>query len=475
MRTLARFDGQPAVVLMVQRQSGVNTVQVIDAVKERLGRARELLPADVQVELLQDQSRYIRAALHEIQNHLISGSLMASIIVLLFMRSWRSTVIAAIAIPTSIVGAFAVMKALDFTMNNVTMLALVLMVGVVIDDAIIVLENVFRVIEEKGLSPRRAAIVGTSEIGLAVLATTLSLVIVFLPVSFLGSVTGRLLFEFGITASVAVLISMLVSFSLTPMMCSRMPRSSDIPANPADGPASRRGFYRWIEHGYMACLRWSMAHRWAVLLVAGAVVWSNVPLYRLVPQGYIPTDVDEGEFEARVSAPEGVSIAAMEEMIADVDARVRQIPGVVHVLASVSGSARGSSAAAFYVRLEDLEQRAFSWRRLWQGLLAADPASAFRGNYSQRDKMRQVRQEIAKCPELRASVRNLTSFRQGAPVDVDFAVTGPRLDVLAEYSRKLSERVAELPGMVDVDYTLRMDKPNLLAHIVRERAAALGV
>ena len=207
---------------MVQRQSGMNTVEVIDAVKERLDAARELLPPDVTVEVLQDQSRYIRAALHEIQNHLVSGSIMASVIVLLFMRSWRSTLIAAVAIPTSIIGAFAVMKAMDFTLNNVTMLALVLMVGVVIDDAIIVLENVFRVIEEKGLPPKEAAIEGTREIGLAVLATTLSLVIVFLPVSFLSSVTGRLLFEFGITASVAVMISMLVSFSLTPMMCSRM-------------------------------------------------------------------------------------------------------------------------------------------------------------------------------------------------------------------------------------------------------------
>ena len=154
-RTLARFDGQPAVVLQVQRQSGMNTVEVIDAVKERLDRPASLLPPDVKVEVLQDQSRYIRAALHEIQNHLVSGSIMASLIVLVFMRSWRSTIIAAIAIPTSIIGAFAVMKAMDFTLNNVTMLALVLMVGVVIDDAIIVLENVFRVIEEKGLAAQR--------------------------------------------------------------------------------------------------------------------------------------------------------------------------------------------------------------------------------------------------------------------------------------------------------------------------------
>jgi HAE1 family hydrophobic/amphiphilic exporter-1 len=486
-RTLAKFDGQEAVILMVQRQSGLNTVEVIDAVKERLDRAHALLPSDVSVEILQDQSRYIRAALHEIQNHLVIGSFMASIIVLVFMRSWRSTLIAAIAIPTSIIGAFAVMKAMDFTLNNVTMLALVLMVGVVIDDAIIVLENVFRVIEEKGVSPMEAAIEGTREIGLAVLSTTLSLVIVFLPVSFLSSVTGRLLFEFGITASVAVMISMLVSFSLTPMMCSRMLKGVAEGHAPSIGgesssatasqhtAASRRGFYSLIERFYMGCLRWSMSHRWAVALLSAVVIASNVPLYSIVNRDYIPTDVDESEFEARISAPEGVTIASMEEMIDAVEPMVRAVPGVVHVLANVSGSARGTSAASMYVRLEDIESRTFSWKRLWHATLAGDPMAAFQGNFNQRDKMREVRNIIAQFPELRASVRNLTSFRQGAPVDVDFAITGPRLDVLAEYTQKLSAEVANLPGLVDVDYTLRMDKPNLLAHVDRERAAALGV
>ncbi len=482
-RTLARFNGTPAVVLQVQRQSAMNTVDVIDAVKERLETARGLLPPDVTVEVLQDQSRYIRAALDEIQHHLVAGSIMASLIVLLFMRSWRSTIIAAIAIPTSIIGAFAVMKAMDFTMNNVTMLALVLMVGVVIDDAIIVLENVFRVIEEKGLPPKQAAIQGTREIGLAVLATTISLVIVFLPVSFLSSVTGRLLFEFGITASVAVMISMLVSFSLTPMMCSRMLGGNPHPNPLPEGeekrarPASRRGFYRWIDGSYMFFLRQSMRFRWAVLILVIAVIATNVPLYHLVKQDYIPTDVDESEFEARISAPEGVSIAAMEEMINTVEPQVRAIPGVTAVLTTVGGGGgmRGPSNASMYIRLDDIGSRTFSWHRLWHETLAGDPWHSLVGNYSQRDKMREVREIVAQYPDLRVSVRNLTSFRQGAPVDIDFVVTGPDLETLAEFSARLRTKVAELPGLVDVDNTLRMDKPNLLAHINRERAAALGV
>src|SRR5690606_5636487 len=251
IRSLAWLNGEPAVVITVQRQSGTNTVAVIDAVKERLERSRELLPADVKLQVMQDQSRYIHAAMHEIQNHLISGSILASIVVLLFMRSWRSTIIAAVAIPTSIVATFTMMHALDFTLNNVTMLALVLMVGVVIDDAIVVLENVFHHIEEKRKTPFMAAIEGTKEIGLAVLATTLSLVVVVLPVSFLSGVTGRMLFQFGLTATVAVLVSMLVSFSLTPMMCSRLlkaPASGESSGGnkAAETAASRGGFYRWI-------------------------------------------------------------------------------------------------------------------------------------------------------------------------------------------------------------------------------------
>ncbi len=311
VRTLARLDGEPAVVCYIQRQSGTNTVEVIQAVKDRLDRCRALLPPDVQLQVIQDQSRYINAAMHEIQGHLISGSILASIVVLLFMRSWRSTLIAAVAIPGSIVATFAVMRWMNFTLNNVTMLALVLMVGVVIDDAIVVLENVYRFIEEKGMSPFQAAIEGTREIGLAVLATTLSLVIVFLPVSFLSSVTGRMLYQFGMTAVVAIMISMLISFSLTPMMCSRLLRPNTRSGDSA--PRSRRGPYHWLEVAYVGTLRFAMRFRWLVLAVVVLVIASNYPLYKMVHQDYLPTNVDESEFEIRVTAQEGASLVAMDE------------------------------------------------------------------------------------------------------------------------------------------------------------------
>src|SRR5690606_34230827 len=224
VRKEARFDGKPTVILQVRRQSNANTVAVIDACKANLERAQALLPPDVGINVIVDQSRYIRAALHEINVHLIAGSIMATLVVLLFMRNLRATIIAAVAIPTSVVTTFALMWALDFTLNGVTMLALVLMVGVVIDDAIVVLENIFRFVEEKKMPPMQAAKEATAEIALAVLATTLSLVVIFVPVSFMSSISGRFLFQFGITAASAILVSLLVSFSLTPMMSARLVR-----------------------------------------------------------------------------------------------------------------------------------------------------------------------------------------------------------------------------------------------------------
>ena len=474
IRTVARFDGQQAVVLTVQRQSGTNTVEVIDGVKAKLAQAEALLPPDVKLNLLQDQSRYIRAAMHEVQNHLISGSIMASLIVLLFMRSWRSTIIAAVAIPTSIIGAFAVMNAMHFSLNNVTMLALVLMVGVVIDDAIVVLENVFRFIEEEQLSPREATIHGTREIGLAVLATTVSLVIVFLPVSFLSSITGRLLFQFGITATAAILISMLVSFSLTPMMCSRMLKRTGDAGQPQ--AASRGGFYRWIEAGYMLSLRAAMRQRWLVMAMCVVVIAANIPLFSLVQRDYIPTNVDESEFEIRLTAPEGTSIASMASALKVIEADMLTIPGVEHVLATAGSSGlRGANSAQLYVRLQDSSERTFSFAKLWRATLAGHPLAAWENNFTQREKMQEIREAIKRYPNVRASVRNISSFRQGAPVDLDYTISGPSLDALGEFSEKLRERVRQIPGIVDVDSTLRFDKPDLVATIDRQRAADLGV
>ncbi len=472
VRTLARLNGVPAVVLQVQRQSGKNTVGVIDAVKERIPRCIKLLPEDVTVTVISDQSRYIKAALHEIEGHLVSGSILACLTVLIFMRSWRSTIIASVAIPTSIIATFAFMKAFGFTLNNVTMLALVLMVGVVIDDAIVVLENIFHNIEEKGMDAFQASIKGTREIGLAVLATTMSLVIVFLPVSFLSSVTGRMLFEFGVTATVAILISMLVSFTLTPMMCSKLLKNT----NKGGEAVSRRGFYHWVELGYMTCLRFSMRFRFLILLICIGTAASNYWLYFIVKQDYIPTNVDESEFEVSVNVAEGASLTSMNEAMELVESKVQKLSGIEFLLTTVGTRGFGGvNRGEIYVRLADIKERAFSFERAFAGLLKGNLNAAWEGNFSQQEKMIEIRKLLTGLPGVRASVRNLSSFRQGANVDIDYSITGPDVSRLAEFAEELRKKEITLPGIVDVDTTLRVDKPELLVSIDRERAAALGV
>ena len=473
VRTLARLNGKPAVILEVQRQSGTNTVAVVEGVKSLLERSRELLPDDVEVNIIQDQSRYIGAALHEIESHLISGSILACLTVLLFMKSWRSTVIASVAIPASIIATFGFMKWFGFTLNNVTMLALVLMVGVVIDDAIVVLENIFHNIEEKGMNPREASIKGTKEIGLAVFATTLSLVIVFLPVSFLSSVTGRMLFQFGVTATVAILVSMLVSFSLTPMMCSRLlkPGKKD-----AQGPASRRGIYHRVEVAYMWMLGGAMRMRWLVLLISIGVMASNYWLYNSVKKDYIPLNVDESEFEVRAESRQGTSLAAMRETIDRIEAQIGEIDGIETVMTSLGTGGFGDvNQANFFIRLQDSSERTFSIGRWFRGAIRGDFDAAFEGNFTQREKMTEVRKRLGDIPGLQVSVRNLTSLRQGAPVDIDFAITGPDMEGLLDFSSKLLAKMKQTPGIVDAYSTLKIDNPELLVLIDRERAAALGV
>src|SRR5688500_308932 len=295
-RSLARLNGVPTVTLEVRRQSGANTVAVIDAVKANLARVATQIPPEVKAEVIRDESRSIHAALHEIHLHLVLGSVLACLVVFAFMRSWRSTIIAGVAIPVSVISAFGMMRLLDFTLNSVTMLALVLMVGIVIDDAIVVLENIFRFVEEKKIGPFEAARLATADIGLAVLATTFSLVVIFVPVSFMSSVSGRFLYQFGLTAAVSVLVSLLVSFTLTPMTSARLLRAEDAHGD-GTGAKSRQGVYGLIARSYMWMLALSMRHRWVVVLVAVVVVASTVPFYRMVKQEYIPTDVDEAEFD----------------------------------------------------------------------------------------------------------------------------------------------------------------------------------
>ena len=220
-QTVASVNGDPTVLLQIRKQSGTNTVEIVNAVKARLTQLEDTLPSGYRLRIVRDQAEFIEASITSVEEHLVVGSLLAALVVLLFLGNLRSTFIAAISIPTSIVATFGLIWYMGFTLNMLTMLALTLSVGIVIDDAIVVLENIYRFIEEKGMPPMKAAVEATKEIGLAVLATTLSLVAIFVPVGFMSGMVGRFMQSFGLTMAFAILVSLLVSFTLTPMMSSR--------------------------------------------------------------------------------------------------------------------------------------------------------------------------------------------------------------------------------------------------------------
>ena len=472
-RSLARLDGEPTVTLSIRRQSGANTVAVIEAVTAKLKLIQEQLPADVKLVVLGDQSRYIYEALHEINTHLILGSLLACLVVLAFMRNWRATIIAGIAIPTSVIATFGMMWALHFTLNSVTMLALVLMVGIVIDDAIVVLENIFRFVEEKKMHPFEAARAATAEIGLAVMATTFSLVIIFVPVSFMSSISGRFLFQFGITAAVAVLVSLLVSFTLTPMMSARLLRPDDTFTGDHDDPRSRRGFYGWLDRIYTALLAFSMRHRLAVGVLALAVIASSYPLYKSIRQEYLPGNADEGEFTVGLTAIEGAGLGAMDEATRLVEAELKQIPAIRLMLTTVGGRGLLSTPniAGIYVQLAPHAERTFTWKRF----LTLRPWDAFKNNYTQNDIASLIRKRLKKFRDVRVGIRPISSFNTGsASVELDFSILGPDLVTLNLLAEKLRAMAPDL-GILDADTTLRLNMPELRVEIDRARAAKLRV
>ncbi len=456
-RGAIRLDGRPAISLMIRKQSGTNTVEVVDGVLARLQRIAPTLPGDFRVEPIRDQSRFIRRSFQDIQHHLMLGGLFASLVVFFFIRNRRLTVIAALAIPTSIIGTFTVMKAFGFTLNNMTMLALSLATGIVIDDAIVVLENIFRYIEEKKVPPREAAKAATKEIGLAVMATTLSLVVIFLPVAFMTGQVGRYFFSFGITSASAILISMFVAFTLTPALCGWWLRPADTAAaGGAPRETKQRGFYAWLDRQYGRMLVWALQHRRTMLGIAGAVVLSAVALFPFVGKELVPDD-DQSEFSVNVRLPKGTSYTRTDEYIRPIEADLRQMRDVVSVLTSV-----GSNNANFYVRLTDLNER----------------------DVTQQDLMRRARALLRRYPGARISVSGGTDIsgassagaRGGGGANRLFMIVqGPDIAQLVEYSSRLMDKIRTIPGVVDVDRSYEPTQPELKIVVDRARAADLGV
>jgi HAE1 family hydrophobic/amphiphilic exporter-1 len=530
LRTEARLNGQPAVTLVISKQSGQNTVAVAHELKARLEEIqptvetetkKSTLPPGYRMQIIGDNSVFIENSLHAIEEHLIVGGILAAVVVFLFLWNIRTTFIAALAIPTSIVSTFALMYAMGYTLNSITMLSLTLMVGIVIDDAIVVLENIYRFIEEKGMSPYEAAIEGTREIGLAVLATTLSLMAVFVPIGFMQGIVGRFMSSFGLTAAFAVGVSLIVSFTLTPMLAARLIKPRDVKDDPtneyadiaedkneayaesnraeniamqeikgdglndgtlkdkpivADNPldvsddgtienqkpktkgqsSKERGFYKYIDRTYTWLLRFSMAHRWLIVLLCVLVFVSIYPLFKYVGKNFLPVD-DQSQFEISVRAPEGGSLASTSQLFERIAADVRKIEGVKDTLTTIGGGQQQIvNNGSIYVRLADIGERAKSQEQL----------------------MVEARELLKKFPpELRTGVQQVQAFSGGGfrNANVQFLISGPDLKEMEKISEKLLAKMKTIPDAVDVDSTLISGKPEVRLTVDRETAADLGV
>jgi hydrophobic/amphiphilic exporter-1 (mainly G- bacteria), HAE1 family len=463
VRSATRLSGTPAIGVQVRKQSGTNTVEVVDRVQERLQRIQAQLPQDIHISIGNDQSRFIRRSFEDIKLHLVLGGLLASVVVFLFIRNLRVTFIAALAIPTSIIGTFTFMKIAGFTLNNMTMLALSLATGIVIDDAIVVLENIFRYVEEKGVTPKEAAADATKEIGLAVMATTLSLVVIFVPVAFMTGQIGRYFYSFGLTSAAAILLSMFVSFTLTPALCAMWLKPEDAKSDHSTTKSS--GFYARIDRVYGKMLVWSLGHRAVMVGIAGVVVLSAAFLYPYVGKELVPDD-DQGEFSINVRLPRGTSYLRTEEFIQPIEKDVLALPALQRVMQNVN-----SGFASFNITMLPLEERKISQQQL----------------------MIQARQMLRKYQGARISVSGGTDI-SGASTGgggrgpggggggggggfnrLNILIQGPDIEQLQAYTVQLMDLVRTIPGVVDVDTNFEPTQPELRINIDRARAADLGV
>ncbi len=506
-RTLSRLNGRAAVSLLIRKQSGTNTVAVVDAVKARLVEIQKGLPQDIRFEIVRDLSRFIKRSFHEVQDHLLLGGLLASLIVAAFIGRllwWESGVlvaivaavgiafvwadpellikvtgvatvtamvfflsvkklrpafVAAVAIPCSIIATFTAMRVAGFTLNNLTMLGLSLSTGIVIDDAVIVLENIFRHTEEERRPPFEAAIEGTKEISLAVTATTLSLVVIFLPVAFMGGLVGKFWNSFGLTATFAILVSLVVAMTLTPMLAARIlsHAAAGEHGDHAAVASKATGLYHLLESRYERALAWCLRHRAVCLLGAVAILVAGVILMKNTPLDFVVDD-DMSEFEVVAEAPPGSSLERSAEITQAVEAEIRKVPEVVTLFTTVGVRGQYLSNVtdlSIYVGLTHLTQR----------------------KRSQQEIMQDVRRGLAVFPGLRVSVQNIALIGGGGFRQTPFnlILRGPDLGRLSEFAAAVIKELKTKPGFVDLDTAEALRQPEVQVHIDRQKASDLGV
>ena len=505
VKSAATVGGKSAVVLQVRKQSGTNAISVVDGIKERVEEIRPQIPAGYKLDIIRDQSEFVLAAVGAVKEHLILGSIFAALIVWLFLsspRPWvvlamvaatlllytlvwghsipvpksiaiplaiaigigmfiyfarnsRPTLIAAVAIPSSLVATFAAMAYMGFTLNVITLLALTLAVGIVIDDAVVVLENIFRHMEEKNMTPAEAAVAGTKEVGLAVMATSLSLIIVFLPVAFMAGIVGRFMFSFGVTMAFAIAVSLLVSFTLTPMMAARYLRREDL--NHAEGESTRsKGLYAVVEGIYMKMLDFSMAHRWVIIGAMALVFLSMFPLFKVVDSNFLPYD-DEGQFAITVRAPEGASVDTTMTILESIASRARQLDGVTNTVVTIGDDPQQTlNLGTIYVKLGEASKRD--------------------DQYVIMDRVRTQILPQYKRLNLVTQVAPVNEFGGGTDAEVMFWIGGPDLVALDKYSKQLTESIKDPKlGTTDVQTNFIVGKPELAVRIDRDKSTDLGV
>ena len=445
--SVSRLDEDRALTLQVVKSSDANTVKVIEGVKARVRDLSRELPPGVKLTLTQDQSIFIEESVHEILEHLVLGSLLAGGMVWLFLGSLRATLISVVAIPCSLLGGFVAMAAFSMTLNQITMLALALVVGIVIDDAVVVLEEIVRLMEEEHLSPQDAAEKGIQAIGFSVLAITLSLVVIFVPIAFLPGLVGRYFAGYGITMATTITISMLVSFTLTPVLCAKFLK----PSKPRQGEGLYDRLlgqpYAWVVH---QCLRFRFLVILACVGVAGWGVW----LYGHVGQDFVAPQ-DGGSLRVKITAPPGNSVEAMDRMVSEIARRIRrEVPQVQSTLMTVGGDANSGTPvnrAEIFIQMNPWDERARH----------KPTCTVF-------DAQRATRRLLADYPDLRTS----TLFEE---TDFQCVLRGPDLEVLSSAADRLRKELRQRPGFVDVDLDQDASAPEANVYIDRAVAFRMNV
>jgi len=463
VESLALYNGERTLLLSVQKSQDENTIEVVDGLKRTLEELRPELPPGLRLEPIMDGSRAIRVAVENVRGTLLEGAALTVLIVFLFLNSWRSTVITGLTLPIALIGTFLFMYMFGFTVNMVTLMALSLCVGLLIDDAIVVRENIVRHVQ-MGKTPYQAALEGTQEIGLAVLATTFSIVAVFLPIGFMGGIIGKFFHAFGITIVAAVLISMFVSFTLDPMLSSVWHDPSIDAHGRKDGPPDWydrsigrvTGWFHeateWVAGRYQVILRWALAHRLATLALAAGVFATSVVMVPLLGTEFVPK-ADFSETTLNFYTPVGSSLEATEAKTRQVEAIVREFPEVRYTLATINtGAAQGKIYASMYVRLVDRTDRRRSVEQM-AGVL--------------RERLRQV-------PGITVTHAGLLDM-VGGNKQIEFSLLGPDLKELERLSQLVLQRIRDVPGLVDVDSSIKPDKPVVAVDVRRDVASDLGL